>query len=107
MQAKRANLPWDAVFSGQLFDSYKPDPKVYRGAVDLLSLSPENVALVAAHTYDCAAAKKAGLKAIYVRRPTEDLNVSPDDIANAIESGQVDAVVDDFWGVVKLIDDNA
>lgn len=76
---------------------------MYRGAVELLDLTPDNVALVAAHIYDCAAAKAAGLKAIYVRRPTEDLSVSPEDINNAITLGQADAIVDDLGDLVRLI----
>ncbi|GJJ12177.1 hypothetical protein Clacol_006418 [Clathrus columnatus] len=104
--AKNANLPWDAVFSSQLFDSYKPNPKVYQGAVNLLDLPTENVALVAAHIYDCAAAKAAGLQAIYVRRPTEDHSVDSYIINNAVQSGQADYIVDDFWGIVSLLTEN-
>ncbi|KIJ44126.1 hypothetical protein M422DRAFT_252621 [Sphaerobolus stellatus SS14] len=101
--AKSAQLPWDVVFSSQLFGSYKPNPKIYLGAVGLLDLPPQRVALVAAHISDCAAAKAAGLKAVYVRRPTEDRNIpfSPE----FIEQGKADAIADDFWGVVKLMDE--
>ncbi len=40
---KSAPLPMDAVFSAELFRHYKPDPEVYRGAVDLLATTPERV----------------------------------------------------------------
>jgi len=102
-QAKHAHLPWDMIFSSQLFGSYKPDPKVYLGAVELLDLPPQRVAIVAAHIYDCAAAKAAGLRAVYVRRSTEDTDIPF--TSDFIKQGKTDAIVDDFWGVVKLIDE--
>jgi len=77
--AKHADLPWDVIFSSQLFDSYKPNPKVYHGAVRALSLEPHQVALVAAHIDDCLAAQACGLKTVYVRRETEDLGKAVDE----------------------------
>jgi 2-haloacid dehalogenase len=69
--AKRAGLPWDCVFSAELFRRYKPDPEVYRGAVGLLSLSPPEVMLVAAHNGDLGAAAGQGLATAFVSRPAE------------------------------------
>ena len=69
--AKRAGLPWDAVFSAELFGHYKPDAQVYDGAVRLLGLPPERVVLVAAHVDDLAAARGRGLRTAYVHRPQE------------------------------------
>ncbi len=36
--AKNAGLPWDCVFSAELFRQYKPDPETYLGAAGLLGL---------------------------------------------------------------------
>ena len=69
--AKRAGLPWDAVLSAELFGRYKPDPEVYRGAARLLGFAPDEVAMVAAHPSDLAAAQRAGLKTAYIPRPDE------------------------------------
>lgn len=69
--AKHAGLPWDCVLSTAMFSSYKPDPKVYLGAAELLRLAPHEVMLVAAHAYDCDGARAAGLKTAYVFRPAE------------------------------------
>jgi 2-haloacid dehalogenase len=68
---KSAPLPVDAVFSAELFRHYKPDPEVYRGAVDLLATTPERVMLVAAHPSDLRAAAEQGLRTAFVARPTE------------------------------------
>jgi 2-haloacid dehalogenase len=69
--AKFGGLPWDAVFSAELFGHYKPDPEVYLGAARLLGLAPEQVALVAAHPSDLRAAAACGLRTAYVPRPLE------------------------------------
>jgi 2-haloacid dehalogenase len=69
--ARHAKLPWDVVFSAELFHHYKPDPQAYLGAVELLGLRPYNVMLVAAHKGDLDAAKRCGLKAAFVQRPLE------------------------------------
>ncbi|KAK9461142.1 HAD-like domain-containing protein [Lipomyces oligophaga] len=80
--AKYAGLPWDVVFGGDVFKIYKPSPKVYLGAAELLNLKPENVLMVAAHFYDLEAAKKYGLQTAYVVRQGEDtgITVTPDQV---------------------------
>lgn len=69
--AKHAGLPWDTVFSAELFGHYKPDPEVYRGAAALLGATPDQVLMVAAHLDDLAAARACGLRTAYVHRPQE------------------------------------
>jgi 2-haloacid dehalogenase len=69
--ARRAELPFDMIFSAELFRHYKPDPETYRGAADLLQLPPADVMLVAAHNTDLRAAAACGLRTAFVARPTE------------------------------------
>ena len=69
--AKRAGLPWDLILSGELFQGYKPESKVYLGAARLLDLDPSRVMMVAAHNGDLAAASKLGLRTAFILRPTE------------------------------------
>jgi 2-haloacid dehalogenase len=69
--AKNAGLPWDLIFSAELARAYKPDPKVYRMALDLLMLEPNEVMMVAAHQSDLRAAQELGLRAAFVMRPLE------------------------------------
>ncbi|MGH6628560.1 MAG: haloacid dehalogenase type II [Burkholderiales bacterium] len=81
--AKQAGLPWDCIFSAELFGHYKPDPEVYQGAAKLLDLPTDRVMLVAAHKDDLVAAQRAGLRAGFVARPKEQgprvaINVAPD-----------------------------
>ena len=69
--AKHAGLPWDTVFSAELFHHYKPDREAYLGAVELLSCKPAEVMMVAAHPLDLKAAQSCGLKTGLVPRPLE------------------------------------
>ncbi|HEV8043956.1 MAG TPA: haloacid dehalogenase type II [Rubrobacter sp.] len=69
--AKNAGLPWDLVFSAELAQAYKPDPRVYRMALDLLMLEPNEVMMVAAHQSDLRTAQELGFRAAFVLRPLE------------------------------------
>jgi len=69
--AKHGGLPWDCVFSAEIFRHYKPDPETYLGAAELLSLAPQEVMLVASHKSDLRAAARCGLQTCFVERPRE------------------------------------
>ena len=66
-----ADLRVDAILSAQLAHTYKPDPRAYLRAVELLGCEPPEVAMVAAHATDLVAAARVGLRPIFVRRPQE------------------------------------
>lgn len=67
-----SKMPFTHAFSADLFQSYKPNPKVYLGAAEKLGVKPEECALVAAHLGDLKGAKACGFYAIYVKRPQEE-----------------------------------
>ncbi|MCZ8095335.1 MAG: haloacid dehalogenase type II [Acidovorax sp.] len=69
--AKRAGLPWDCVLSAEVFKAYKPAPATYLGVAKVFDLAPQQVALVAAHHDDLAAAHACGLRTVYIERPLE------------------------------------
>jgi 2-haloacid dehalogenase len=69
--AKYSGLPWDCLFSAELFHAYKPDSRVYLTAVELLGLRPSEVMMVASHHTDLHAARALGLQTAFVRRPLE------------------------------------
>ena len=91
--AKRAGLPWDLILSGELFEGYKPEPKVYLGAARLLDLAPARVMMVAAHNGDLAAASALGLRTAFIRRPTE---YGPGQTTDLAPSAAWDISVDDM-----------
>ncbi len=69
--SKNAGLPWDVLFSAELFQHYKPDPETYLGAARLLGLAPNEVMMVAAHRSDLRAAAGCGLATALVERSLE------------------------------------
>lgn len=79
--AKRAGLPWDCVLSAEVFKAYKPSPDTYLGAARVFDLQPEQVALVAAHHDDLAAARACGLRTAYIERPHEFGAAQPKDVS--------------------------
>lgn len=59
---------WTAVVSAESVAAYKPDPRMYRRALEVLGLPAEQVLLVAAHPWDLAAAAGEGLRTAYLDR---------------------------------------
>lgn len=101
--AKHANLPWDAVFSTELFNTFKPNAKAYLETARHLSLPPDRCAMVAAHMWDLRAAQKLGMKTIYVPRPDEDSGAEAGEIKSKEEGGEVDFVAENFEGIVRIV----
>lgn len=98
--ARHARLPWDTIFSAELFGHYKPDPEVYFGAARLLDLPPEQVLMVAAHPSDLRAAAACGLKTAYVPRPLER---GPGGAMEPWTPGEFDLVADDFVALAAAL----
>jgi 2-haloacid dehalogenase len=69
--ARRGKLPWDMIFSTELFHSFKPHPSTYLGACELLGVAPGEVMMCAAHNRDLAAAQALGLRTAFIARPRE------------------------------------
>lgn len=69
--AKRAGIPWDAILGSEVSRAYKPQPEAYLRTAEVLAMQPAEVALIAAHNNDLAAARECGLRTGFVPRPTE------------------------------------
>jgi 2-haloacid dehalogenase len=68
---RHGDLRVDCVLSAELAHAYKPAPEPYRAAVRLLGLEPAEVMMVAAHPWDLAGAREAGLATAFVERLLE------------------------------------
>lgn len=90
--AKREGLPWDLILSAELAKHYKPDRESYLTAVELLSLKPEEVMMVAAHVQDLNAARSFGLRTGFIYRPNEN---GPGHKADHPSPAEYDVVSDD------------
>jgi 2-haloacid dehalogenase len=91
--AKNAGLPWDLILSAELARHYKTDREVYLSAVELLSLKPGEVMMVAAHRNDLEAARDCGLRTGFIHRPEEFGSVRS---ADAAKPGDFDVVSGDL-----------
>ncbi|KAK5948660.1 hypothetical protein OHC33_010263 [Knufia fluminis] len=65
---------YDMLFSSQLLGVYKPSPEAYLKAPDLVGCKAEEAVMVACHAYDLRAAREVGMRTVYVRRWTDDVN---------------------------------
>ena len=69
--ARRNGFPWDAILGAEIAGDYKPKPRVYLAAAEALALQPSECMMVAAHSFDLAAAAECGLRTGHVARPDE------------------------------------
>jgi 2-haloacid dehalogenase len=93
--ARFAGLPWDCIITAENAGWYKPRPEVYRAAIRLLGLLPEEVMMVAAHNYDLHAAQAEGMRTAFFPRPTEygpgqTSNLAPDGAWNVVATDLAD-----------------
>jgi 2-haloacid dehalogenase len=91
--ARFAGLPWDCIITAENARCYKPRPEVYRTAVALLDLRPDEVMMVAAHNYDLAAARAQGLRTAFVPRLAEH---GPGQTTDLAPEAEWDVVATDF-----------
>jgi 2-haloacid dehalogenase len=98
--AKHAGLPWDCVLSAETFKAYKPDPRTYLGAAEVLGLKPSEVMMTAAHNSDLVAASKQGLRTAFVARPTE---YGPHQTKDFKAEHDFDVVATDFVDLAKKL----
>ena len=98
--AKRAGIPWDCIFSSNVFKAFKPDAAVYRGAIELLELQPGDVMMAAAHNDDLAAARSHGMRTAYVNRPTE---YGIDQAVDFAATSDWDVITDSITGLADAL----
>lgn len=72
---EHAGMPFTHIYSAEMFQSYKPSPKVYLGAAEKMGLEPAECCLVAAHLDDLKAAKSNGFSTVYIERWMEERNL--------------------------------
>ena len=64
---------FDKVLSIEEVKNYKPHVSTYHCVYSLMNILPEDSMLIAAHGWDIAGAKRAGLKAGFIERPGKSL----------------------------------
>ena len=69
--ARHGDLRFDCLLSAELAQVYKPEAEVYLTGARLLGLQAGEVMMVAAHPFDLAGARAAGLRTAFIDRPFE------------------------------------
>ncbi|KAL1610127.1 hypothetical protein SLS60_001792 [Paraconiothyrium brasiliense] len=72
------NPEFDMLFSSELLGLYMPAPEAYHKVLELINAQPHEVVKVAAHAWDLRGAKEVGIKTVYVRRWTDDVEEDMD-----------------------------
>lgn len=98
--AKRARLPWDAILGAEVVQAYKPQPEAYLRTVEILGLAPHQVAMVAAHNDDLAAARECGMKTVFIPRTYEH---GPNQAIDLKPEQNWDLIADDFTQLATLL----
>jgi 2-haloacid dehalogenase len=83
-----------SVMSVDSLQVYKPEPRVYRLAVETLGIAPENIGFVSSNCWDALGAKAFGFSVFWINRsgaPVDALGCKPDYIVSSL--GEVPALV--------------
>ena len=95
---KSSSLSFNMLFSSQLLGVYKPALESYRKTLELVGVKPEESVMVAAHAYDVRGGKEAGMRTVYIRRWTDDIN---EDMA--VVKGENDCFLEDMTNLVETV----
>jgi 2-haloacid dehalogenase len=91
--ARRNAIVWDAVIACEMLRVYKTRPEAYRLAAKYLTLAPNEILMVACHNFDLDAARGAGYRTAFVRRPGE---WGPDGPPDPVPNQACDVIVSGF-----------
>ena len=77
----RIGIDFHTVLSAEMVGQFKPHPSVYRFAAKRLKREPEQIMMVASHSFDILGARHSGFRGAYVNRydlPYDESEYRPD-----------------------------
>lgn len=98
--SRKNGISWDTIISCDLLGFYKPDPRCYARAAELLDCRPEEMMMVAAHPSDLRAASAAGYRSAYILPKLEDPG---DDYTDTDFASEFDVVARDFANLAEQL----
>lgn len=101
---KFGDLGFQHLFCAEMLQAYKPAPETYLGAARELGLQPGEVAMVAAHMRDLAAARKVGFRTVYVERKEEEWWSADDERLEQAKEWVDIWIKEDEGGFAKLVE---
>ena len=70
--SRRNGITWDSILSCDILGIYKPDPRCYARAAEIVDCAPHDIVMVASHPSDLRAAMACGYRSAYVVPRLED-----------------------------------
>jgi 2-haloacid dehalogenase len=71
------NIPFDAVISVAVANTFKPHVATYTRAAEVIGASMDEVLFVANHNFDCIGAKSAGMSTAFIDRRKRPFGLTP------------------------------
>ncbi len=81
LASKKIGIDFHAILSAEMVGQFKPHPSVYRFASNSLGLEPDEIMMVASHSFDILGARHSGFRGAYVNRydlPYDESEYRPD-----------------------------
>ena len=100
--SRRNGIVWDGLLCCDVIGVYKPDPRSYARAAEIMRVDPARIAMVASHPSDLRAARSAGWKTVFVRPHIEDPG---EDYADPGLAREFDVAVADFPDLAMRLGD--
>lgn len=85
VRASGLGVHFAMLFSSELLGVNKPDRRAYEKALELVRVKPEEAVMVAAHAYDLRGAKAVGMKTVYIRRWTDDIDEDMEQVSSEVD----------------------
>jgi 2-haloacid dehalogenase len=93
-------INWDSILSCDVLGVYKPDPRCYSRAAEIVDCAPGDIMMVASHPSDLRAAMKSGYRSAYVVPRLEDPG---DDYEDKGFAKEFDVVASNFEELVERL----
>ena len=98
--SRKNGIDWDSILSCDVLGVYKPDPRCYARAAEIVDCAPQDIMMVAAHPSDLRAAIGAGYRSAYVVPRLEDPG---DDYTDTGFAEEFDIVARDFADLARQL----
>ena len=98
--SRKNGINWDSILSCDILGIYKPDPRCYSRAAEIVDSVPADIMMVASHPSDLRAAIKAGYRSAYVVPRLEDPG---DDYTDTGFAEEFDIVASDFQDLARQL----
>lgn len=99
--SRHSGIDWDSILSCDVLGIYKPDPRCYQRAAEILDCPASDIMMVASHPSDLRGAMASGYRSAYVVPRLEDPG---DDYRDTGFAAEFDVIARDFSELGEKLD---